>query len=1248
MASDEKSFIGRVVGDPANPPDTRLLSGWLGDSGEKGYKRLYTDPELSSYVDIPDDAILHTEPIRDSQPAGGVFVWIKADAAVKQGGSAAGRAGRFLQGKVQQDFSTPERAGFRCVTQPPCGEPTGFTGECTKQPQVGGAWPCITALPICIAEPTGFTGKCTHQPWPNPTHYIGCTFLHCPTHDLTHIPHICNIVASGMPGCGGVEPPQGGAEQQAVGAAEAANAPTRLLGCGYTKTWGLCETNLLGCGFTNPPKCQPSVQIPCITQTETPRCGITRDANCFADLAFAGGGGGAGAVGAGGGGLAASAICATNIGCDITLFCHTRFQQLCFRTLLEPSCRRTRFDPICFPVASPFCPVTPGCPIGTIDQQFDPRARGIAGGGGGFAQFGAAAAAPAAVVATQSPCSAVDACPTRINGCQTVPPTQLCTQIPQGCPTWCGPDCQSQAPCTPVNCTQAGPGCRTVEIGFECTMLCPTNPGTNCPDTGMVCINNPNVDVNAVGAAQPAAGLNAQIPRSIFWQCAPTPATRCFICPPHKSPLPFHCPPQSPWFCTPPHSIGIACTIVQCGGPGGGGGGASAFDACPSGFCPPEGGGEQFFGAQQGAGAGAGVGQTGWHYCTWVGPQCHHNTAATVCTQLGCNSAVDACPTRICGGGGGEQFAAAAQQGANVGVGQTGWHYCTWVGPQCHHNTAATVCTQLGCNSAVDACPTRICGGGGAEQFGAAQPGAAAAAGGAGGAGGFGVTAWLDCTQFGPQCGQFFTLFEVRCQVIDPWQTRVGPQCFTVPPQCPRTVVGCPPPTPACPPTPWCPPPPTPLCPPHSRFAVCTQFGPQCGGGGGTILQQQQFVGAPAAAGGAAAQPAAGGGNPVITLLTFPVWQCHHSPLPWHCPPHSPLPWLCPPHSPFLFHCPPQTPLCPISVPINCPGPSAVDACPTRLCGGGGGLGGDPAGGAGGGGQFGAAGAFAAAPAAGGGIHPTIWTQIGPQCPPSHLLGCTHFQQQCHTRQFECTMFCTQFSPGCPHSVATVCTLTGPNCPHYTIGAPQCPPASGGFACPSPFCPPIDWGQQVDPGQAFAGVGAAQPAAAGGNAVITLLTYPLWQCHSPLPWHCPPKSPLPWHCPPHTPLPWQCGGPSPLCPVSVPINCPGPSAVDACPTRICGGGGGLGGDPFAGGGGAGGGQVGAAAAIGGGTHFFNCPTPATHCFICDPPTFSWDCGQFAARAGRVQSGFFCPTAVTCVMHMCPRPIFTMDGRCNPA
>src|SRR4051794_6045318 len=109
MAADDTprnaDFIGRVVKDAKNPPETRLLTGWLGDAAEEGYRRLYTDAELSAYVDIPADAILHTEPIRDSQPAGGVFVWVQRDAALKPGGSASSRAARFLQGQVQQDFA---------------------------------------------------------------------------------------------------------------------------------------------------------------------------------------------------------------------------------------------------------------------------------------------------------------------------------------------------------------------------------------------------------------------------------------------------------------------------------------------------------------------------------------------------------------------------------------------------------------------------------------------------------------------------------------------------------------------------------------------------------------------------------------------------------------------------------------------------------------------------------------------------------------------------------------------------------------------------------------------------------------------------------------------------------------------------------------------------------------------------------------------------------------------------------------
>ena len=221
--SNNADFIGRVVGDAKNPPETRMLTGWFGDSGEEGYRRLYTDAELLSYVDIPDDAILYTEPIRDAQPAGACWSGSSAMPPSNRAAPHPAAPRAFCRGRSSRTSPArrarrpaPTREGrLRCITQVPCGEVTGFTGQCTNEPQVGGAWPCITAMPHCY-EVTGFTGKCTHQPWPNPTRYIGCTILHCPTHDLTHIPHICNIVATGLPGCGGVNPPDKGGDPAAL------------------------------------------------------------------------------------------------------------------------------------------------------------------------------------------------------------------------------------------------------------------------------------------------------------------------------------------------------------------------------------------------------------------------------------------------------------------------------------------------------------------------------------------------------------------------------------------------------------------------------------------------------------------------------------------------------------------------------------------------------------------------------------------------------------------------------------------------------------------------------------------------------------------------------------------------------------------------------------------------------------------------------------------------------------------------
>src|ERR1700686_5588096 len=55
-------FVERVVSDAKNPPETRMLTGWLGESGEEGYKRVYTDAKRSASVRIWVYRILTARP----------------------------------------------------------------------------------------------------------------------------------------------------------------------------------------------------------------------------------------------------------------------------------------------------------------------------------------------------------------------------------------------------------------------------------------------------------------------------------------------------------------------------------------------------------------------------------------------------------------------------------------------------------------------------------------------------------------------------------------------------------------------------------------------------------------------------------------------------------------------------------------------------------------------------------------------------------------------------------------------------------------------------------------------------------------------------------------------------------------------------------------------------------------------------------------------------------------------------------
>ena len=98
-------FVGRVVQDPRQPPDALLLTGFVGDSAEEGHLRLYSDPSLAQYVDVPEDAVLHSEPLpMDQSPLGGSHLWVRSDAKLlPQGGGAQQQQAGFLGGQLLQE-----------------------------------------------------------------------------------------------------------------------------------------------------------------------------------------------------------------------------------------------------------------------------------------------------------------------------------------------------------------------------------------------------------------------------------------------------------------------------------------------------------------------------------------------------------------------------------------------------------------------------------------------------------------------------------------------------------------------------------------------------------------------------------------------------------------------------------------------------------------------------------------------------------------------------------------------------------------------------------------------------------------------------------------------------------------------------------------------------------------------------------------------------------------------------------------
>jgi len=100
------AFVARVVPDPANldAKSPRVLRGYVGDSDEAGYTRVYCGSLLEVYADVRDDDILHYEASSGGQEH---TLWVKTDAQVKHGrrGAAKGEAASFADGPLVKDYA---------------------------------------------------------------------------------------------------------------------------------------------------------------------------------------------------------------------------------------------------------------------------------------------------------------------------------------------------------------------------------------------------------------------------------------------------------------------------------------------------------------------------------------------------------------------------------------------------------------------------------------------------------------------------------------------------------------------------------------------------------------------------------------------------------------------------------------------------------------------------------------------------------------------------------------------------------------------------------------------------------------------------------------------------------------------------------------------------------------------------------------------------------------------------------------
>jgi hypothetical protein len=168
-------FVSNVQPDPAKPESTIMLSGFVGH-GPEGHARVFPDPTLGTWYDVPEGDVVYSMPIADSK-LGGSYIWVRASSEIKPG-SAAPAATPALEAQQQPHAAammpTPATHCFICPPKTvfaPCTElcATQFHGcpphaAIAAAPVGGGGGQAPTPATLCIACPLTVERGCVFTP----------------------------------------------------------------------------------------------------------------------------------------------------------------------------------------------------------------------------------------------------------------------------------------------------------------------------------------------------------------------------------------------------------------------------------------------------------------------------------------------------------------------------------------------------------------------------------------------------------------------------------------------------------------------------------------------------------------------------------------------------------------------------------------------------------------------------------------------------------------------------------------------------------------------------------------------------------------------------------------------------------------------------------------------------------------------------------------------------------------------------